>query len=192
MLYYSRGNENDNLSAEDLQQGLCAALDKLGARKKVIAVPPDMTRYHSRAGQLTCFAYEYFGDALTDILPAVGTHFPMSRAELEKMYPGVPLELFRVHNWRTDVITLGEVPADYVKQVSEGVVDYTWPAQVNKLLVEGRYDLILSIGQVVPHEVIGMANYNKNIFVGTGGVEGINKSHFLGAAYGMARIMGRA
>ncbi|MFA5783719.1 MAG: lactate racemase domain-containing protein [Phycisphaerae bacterium] len=192
MLYYSRGNENDNLSAEDLQQGLCAALDKLGARKKVIAVPPDMTRYHSRAGQLTCFAYEYFGDALTDILPAVGTHFPMSRAELEKMYPGVPLELFRVHNWRTDVITLGEVPADYVKQVSEGVVDYTWPAQVNKLLVEGRYDLILSIGQVVPHEVIGMANYNKNIFVGTGGVEGINKSHFLGAAYGMERIMGRA
>ncbi len=45
---------------------------------------------------------------------------------------------------------------------------------------------------MVPHEVIGMANYNKNIFVGTGGPEGINKSHFLGAAYGMERIMGRA
>jgi hypothetical protein len=45
---------------------------------------------------------------------------------------------------------------------------------------------------VVPHEVIGMANYTKNIFVGTGGPEGINKSHFLGAAYGMERIMGRA
>jgi nickel-dependent lactate racemase len=71
-------------------------------------------------------------------------------------------------------------------------VDYPWPAQVNKLLVDGGHDLILSIGQVVPHEVIGMANYNKNIFVGTGGSEGINKSHFLGAAYGMERIMGRA
>jgi len=44
----------------------------------------------------------------------------------------------------------------------------------------------------VPHEVSGMANYNKNIFVGTGGAEGINKSHFLGAVYGMERIMGRA
>jgi nickel-dependent lactate racemase len=103
----------------------------------------------------------------------------------------VPLELFRVHNWRDDVVTLGEVPADYVKQVSGGVVDYPWPAQVNRLLIEGGFDLILSIGQVVPHEVIGIANYNKNIFVGTGGAEGINKSHFLGAAYGMEKIMGR-
>jgi nickel-dependent lactate racemase len=45
---------------------------------------------------------------------------------------------------------------------------------------------------VVPHEVIGMANYNKNLFVGTGGTEGINKSHFLGAVYGMERLMGHA
>jgi nickel-dependent lactate racemase len=192
MLYYSRGNERDSLSADDLRQGLFAALERIGARKKVIAVPPDMTRYHSRAGELTRFALQYYGDTLTDILPAIGTHFPMSESELKKMYAGIPLELFRVHNWRNDIVTLGEVPAEYVKQVSEGAVDYPWPAQVNKLLVEGRYDLILSIGQVVPHEVIGMANYNKNIFVGTGGVEGINKSHFLGAAYGMERIMGRA
>jgi len=84
------------------------------------------------------------------------------------------------------------VPSDFIRKVTEGKIDYPWPAQVNKLLVQGRYDLILSIGQVVPHEVIGMANYNKNIFVGTGGVEGINKSHFIGAVYGMERIMGRA
>jgi nickel-dependent lactate racemase len=63
---------------------------------------------------------------------------------------------------------------------------------VDKLLAVGKYDLVLSIGQVVPHEVIGMANYNKNVFVGTGGVDVINKTHFLGAAYGMERIMGRA
>jgi nickel-dependent lactate racemase len=89
-------------------------------------------------------------------------------------------------------MTLGEVPSEYVNRVSEGKVNYAWPAQVNKLLIEGGHDLILSIGQVVPHEVIGMANYNKNIFVGTGGAEGINKSHFIGAAFGMERIMGRA
>jgi nickel-dependent lactate racemase len=52
--------------------------------------------------------------------------------------------------------------------------------------------LILSIGQVVPHEVIGMANHSKNILIGTGGREGINRSHYLGAVYGMERIMGRA
>jgi nickel-dependent lactate racemase len=90
------------------------------------------------------------------------------------------------------VVTVGLVPGEYVKEVSGGVVDYPWPAQVNRMLVEGGYDLILSLGQVVPHEVIGMASYNKNIFVGTGGAEGINKSHFIGAAYGMERIMGRA
>jgi len=104
----------------------------------------------------------------------------------------VPKNLFRVHDWRNDVVTVGTIPAEYIQQVSEGKLNYTWPAQVNKLLVEGGHDLILSLGQVVPHEVIGMANYNKNIFVGTGGAEGINKSHFIGAVYGMERIMGRA
>jgi nickel-dependent lactate racemase len=84
------------------------------------------------------------------------------------------------------------VPAEFIKKVSGGKVDYDWPAQVNKLLVEGGFDLILSIGQVVPHEVVGMANYNKNIFVGLGGPEGINKSHFIGAVCDMEKIMGRA
>jgi nickel-dependent lactate racemase len=100
--------------------------------------------------------------------------------------------LFHAHNWRKDVVTLGEVPAEFVQEQSEGRLNYTWPVQINRMLVEGGFDLILSIGQVVPHEVIGMANYNKNILVGTGGPDSINRSHFLGAVYGMERIMGRA
>jgi nickel-dependent lactate racemase len=191
MLYYARGSENDDLSSEDLQKGLNTALDAIGKRKKVLALPPDFTRYHSRAGELTSYAYQYFGTALADVLPALGTHFPMTESEIVKMFPGVPLSIFREHNWRTDIVNLGVVPSDFVKEVSGNLVDYTWPAQVNKLLVEGGHDLILSIGQIVPHEVVGMANYNKNIFIGTGGAEGINKSHFLGAVYGMERMMGR-
>ncbi|HEX9975012.1 MAG TPA: D-mannonate epimerase, partial [bacterium] len=112
--------------------------------------------------------------------------------QIAEMFPTVPQKLFRVHDWRNGFTTLGIVPADLIRTVAENSVDYDWPAQVSTRLVEGGYDLILSIGQVVPHEVSGMANYNKNIFVGTGGAEGINKSHFLGAAYGMERIMGRA
>jgi nickel-dependent lactate racemase len=192
MLYYSRGSKNDVLTATDLREGLHEALEKLGKRKKVLALPPDFTRFHSRAGELTCYAYRYYGDALADVLPALGTHFPMSEKELDRMFPGVPHSLFRVHRWRTDVVTLGEVPAEFIREVSENRVDYSWPAQVNRLLQDGGHDLILSIGQVVPHEVTGMANYNKNVLVGTGGAEGINKSHFLGAAYGMERMMGRA
>ena len=192
MLFYSRGHEKDNLSREDLKDGLCSAFDKLGAKKKVLIIPPDITRFHSRAGELTHIAWQYFGDKLTDILPSTGTHDPMTEDEIRRMYSDTPLELFRVHDWREGILTLGDVPSDFVRQVSEGKVDYSWPAQVNRLLIEGDFDLILSIGQVVPHEVVGMANYNKNIFVGTGGAEGINKSHFLGAVYGMERIMGRA
>jgi nickel-dependent lactate racemase len=116
----------------------------------------------------------------------------MTEKEIDVMFGKVPKNLFRVHDWRKGLATLGEVPSQYVREVSDGKIDYNIPIQVDRLLVEGNYDLIFSIGQVVPHEVIGMANYNKNVFVGTGGVEGINKTHFLGAAYGMERIMGRA
>ena len=192
MLYYQRGSITDALSTEDLRTGLNAAFDQLGSRNKVLAIPPDFTRFHSFAGELTQLSYQYYGSSLTDILPALGTHTGMTDGQIDKMFTGVPKDLFRVHDWRNDVVTIGEVPAEYVKKVSEGKVDYPWPAQVNKLLIDGGHDLILSIGQVVPHEVIGMANYNKNIFVGTGGSEGINKSHFIGAAYGMENIMGRA
>jgi nickel-dependent lactate racemase len=192
MLYFARGSESDVLSSADLRAGLLSALKVLGPRQKVLAIPPDFTRFHSRAGELTRYAVEYYGDRLTDILPALGTHTPMTSVQIEEMFGAVPIERFRAHDWRQGVVTLGEVPAAYVKEVSEGAVDYAWPAQVDQLLVNGGFDLILSLGQVVPHEVIGMANYNKNIFVGTGGPEGINKSHFLGAAYGMERIMGRA
>lgn len=192
MIYYSRGSANTVLTAGDMKQGLTDALNKLGSRKKVLAIPPDFTRYHSQAGMLTRLAWDYYGQSLTDILPALGTHAAMTDEEISTMFPGVPKNLFRIHDWRNDVVTVGTVPADYVAKITEDAVSYNWPAQLNKLVIHGGHDLILSIGQVVPHEVIGMANYNKNLFVGTGGAEGINKSHFVGAAYGMERLMGRA
>lgn len=197
MLYYSKGKYTESgsledLSANDLREGVVRALESLGKRKRVLVIPPDFTRYHSRAGEITEMIWQYYGDAVQAVLPAIGTHFPMTGEEISKMFGKVPARLFRNHNWRSDVLTLGRVPADFLIEVSDGRVTYDWPAQVNRLLVEGNFDLILSVGQVVPHEVIGMANHNKNIFVGTGGPEGINKSHFLGAAYGMERIMGRA
>lgn len=192
MLLYSKGSATTVLTETDIKEGLYSAFEKLGERKKILAIPPDFTRFHSRAGDITRYAYHFYKEKMTDILPALGTHFEMTEKEIREMFGDVPKELFRVHRWKEDLHTLGEVPSEFVNKVSEGKLNYTWPAQVNKLLVDGGFDLILSIGQVVPHEVIGMANYNKNIFVGTGGREGINKSHFLGAVYGMERIMGRA
>ena len=192
MLYYARGSKQDNITPEEAREALSGVFRTLGPRKRVLAIPPDFTRFNSFAGPLTEMAFDWYGDALTDVMPALGTHSPMTDAQISAMFGRVPKDRFRVHDWRHDVVTVGEVPAEYVREVSEGRVDYSWPAQVNKLLLDPSFDLILSIGQVVPHEVIGMANYTKNIFVGVGGSSGINLSHYLGATYGMERIMGRA
>jgi nickel-dependent lactate racemase len=191
-LYLATGSPDTNLSPQQLKDLLAESLAKLGERNRVLVVPPDQSREHSRAGELTRYVWEHYGDRLKAILPAIGTHTPMRPDQIAHMFAGVPAELFRVHNWRTDIETMGEVSSEYIREQSEGKLDYAWPAQVNKLLSQGGFDLILSIGQVVPHEVIGMANYTKNILVGTGGPDGINRSHYLGAVYGMERIMGHA
>ena len=184
MLYFGRGSVSDSFDAHQLRESLWSALEQLEPRRKIVAVPPDVTRIHSFAGDLTRYAWQFYGNRLTDVLPAIGTHSHMTDQQMDEMFGDVPHELFRVHDWRHGVTTLGTVPAEFIREVSEGAVDYPWPAQVDRLLVEGGHDLILSFGQVVPHEVIGMANYNKNIFVGTGGVDSIHKSHSWGPCTG--------
>src|SRR5271155_4054586 len=191
-LYCRQGSPEAELSPEVLRDLLYGVLDQLGDRRRVLVVPPDFSRFHSQAGPLTQNAYTYYGDRLACVLPALGTHTPMLPATLTRMFGDIPHSLFAVHNWRRDVITLGELPASFIQEQSGGLLDYTWPAQVNRMIPEGNFDLVLSIGQVVPHEVIGLANYNKNILVGTAGPLSIGRSHYLGAVVGMERIMGRA
>ena len=192
MLFFARGSESEVLLQQDVREALYRVFESLGCKRRVLAIPPDITRLNSLGGEITAIANDYYGDVLTDILPALGTHSPMTGQQIDAMFTGVPHGKFRVHDWRGGVEDVGEVPAEYIKEISGGKVCYPIKAQVNRLLLDPGFDLILSIGQVVPHEVVGMANYTKNIFVGVGGSEGINKSHYLGATYGMERIMGRA
>jgi nickel-dependent lactate racemase len=185
----------DNLEPKQLETELNAWLKSLPfVLRKVLLLPPDYTRFHSKAGLITQLLYQILSpEAEVNIMPALGTHMPMSENEKRKMFGDtIPKERFIDHDWRNGVIVVGKVPADYVADVSGGLVNYPIDIAVNKCLLDPSYDLIVSIGQVVPHEVVGMANYNKNIFVGCGGKDMINRSHFLGAAYGMERMMGRA
>jgi nickel-dependent lactate racemase len=191
-LFCAVGSEKTDLTSEQLNEFLSESFAKLGARSSVLAIPPDITRLHSQAGVLTRMAWKHYGDRFKAVLPALGTHAPLRPDQLTHLFADMPHDLFHVHNWRTDIETVGEVPSEFIREQSEGKLNFPWPAQVNRMLLHGGFDLILSIGQVVPHEVIGMANYNKNILVGTGGREGINRSHYLGAVYGLERIMGRA
>jgi nickel-dependent lactate racemase len=190
MLYYSKGSPEEIITAEELNKALRAVTEAFSSRKKILILPPDITRAHSGAGLITEQLWHLFGERIKDILPALGTHVPMEKEEITRMYGDVPHSLFREHNWRTDISEMGRIPGEFVSEVTGGRLNFDYPVQVNKLLASGGHDLIFSVGQVVPHEVTGMANYNKNIFVGCGGSEAINKSHFIGAVHGIEKILG--
>jgi nickel-dependent lactate racemase len=161
--------------------------------KKVLILPPDHTRLNSQAGPITAIAYEWLTarGVRVNILPTLGTHNAMTEKQLRMMFGDtIPLSAFKVHDWRNGIVRCGEVPGKMLAELSGGKVNYSVGVEVNKMLFDG-YDLILSVGQVVPHEVVGMANYTKNIVVGAGGSDIINKSHFLGAVCNMETILGR-
>ena len=156
--------------------------------KKVLIIPPDFTRQHSNAGFITNVLYHTLRSrgCQVDILLAQGTHEDISREQFLMMYGDmIP------HRWREDTVSIGTVPSSYVKEVTESLWSDELTVEVNKRVLDPSYDLILSVGQVVPHEVIGMANHSKNIFVGVGGHEMINKSHMIGAVLGLEQIMGK-
>ena len=193
--YIAHGGKASIITTEEKRALLQEALLKLGGiPKKILVIPPDITRLHSNAGELTRILYELWDAAngtTFDILPAIGTHAPMTEPQIAEMYGDLSKATYHVHHWRTGLYHFGEVPSEFIHEVSEGKLDYSIPVAVNRHLVEGDYELIISVGQVIPHEVIGIANGFKNVLVGAGGVEMINKSHFLGAVDGMERLMGR-
>jgi len=191
--FAERSGETLALSRQDKEALLRQAIEKIGRPlRKVLILPPDFTRFNSNAGELTAILYGMLAPrAQVDIMPALGTHFAMTEKEIRAMFgPDIPMDRFFEHDWRHGVKHVGDVPGAMIRDWSEGKVDYSVSVLTNRRLFDG-YDLILSVGQIVPHEVVGMANYTKNIMVGVGGPDMINKSHFLGAVYNMERMMGR-
>ena len=187
-----RAEQETGLTDETIEAALKESL-KGRQLKKVLIIPPDFTRYHSNAGLITQIYYRLLTQRgiEVDILPALGTHAPVSRSQWENMYAGIPYEAMIIHDWRHDVIRLGEVPAEYLTQITDGIWKDPVSVEINRLIMDESYDLIISPGQVVPHEVVGMSNHAKNLFVGVGGSDMINKSHMVGATYGLERMMGR-
>ena len=188
--------EQDVISRQQLEEMIGQMLAQFPDLRKVLIIPPDYTRCYSYAGIITQIIYrmleeKYEGGIQVDVMPALGTHMPMSEEEMDKFFgDAVPRDRILVHHWQTDTVVLGYVPAEVCAEISEGLFPEKIDVEVNHLLVDGGYDVIFSVGQVVPHEVVGMANYSKNIFVGTGGREMINKSHMLSAICGMEKALG--
>lgn len=191
MMYFAQGSPQTALTSEDLRNALESAVAKLGKKDNALIVPPDITRMPSRAGELTRYAVACGNLNVTKIIPALGTHLPMKHDELHTMFGDVSQELFVNHHWREGCVKKGTLSSEYIREVSDGIVDFDVTIEFSRILFEKPYDAIISISQVVPHEVAGMAGYTKNLVVGLGGIENIHMTHFLGAAYGMERIMGR-
>lgn len=188
--YYDRNDAG--LTREELREALIRSLEGR-TLKKVLLIPPDFTRLHSNAGLITNIYYHTLRErgCEVDILPALGTHLPVTQEEAAVMFGDIPYEKFLVHNWRTDVTQLGQIPSEFLQEATEGIWNEPISVEVNRKVMDPSYDLIISIGQVVPHEVVGMANHSKNLLVGVGGSELINKSHLIGAVYGLERMMGK-
>ena len=184
---------SDEEIAKLLERALADWESRRGVVRNALVIPPDFTRFHSNAGFITQVFYRLLTakGANVDVLPALGTHVPVSESQWKTMFGDIPYGKMLVHNWRTDVVRLGEVPAAEVERISGGLWKDPVSVEVNRRLMDDKYDLIVSPGQVVPHEVIGMANHAKNIFVGIGGSDMINKSHMIGAVCGMEKAMGR-
>ncbi|MFH0761325.1 MAG: lactate racemase domain-containing protein [Bacteroidota bacterium] len=191
MMYFAEGKADTTISLSRISELTDSMLGKLGKLDRVLLLPPDFTRYHSFAGEITCLLYEKLKTrGHVEIMPAVGTHTAMTGEEISIMFPGIPHEHFIRHDWQKDVIVMGTIPPAVTSELTGGLVDWPVNCEINRILVEGNWDQIISIGQLMPHELIGIANHNKNIMVGTGGKDIIGKTHMIGALYGTEKMMG--
>lgn len=191
--YFAVGSPTTEIDTARLAELLEDLVAQLSPMKRVLLLPPDFTRFHSGAGEITAWLYHRLkAEADVWLLPAIGTHVPVSAPQLDRMFPGVPHDRVIVHDWRNGLARLGAVPGERIEQLSGGRLHYEVPCEINRTLVDPSWDRIISVGQLVPHEVIGIANHNKNVFVGTGGKPTIDRSHYLGAVCGMEAVMGRA
>ena len=159
--------------------------------KRVLLLPPDITRAHSGAGRLTELLYNQFsGEADVHVIPTLGQHVPHTEEENRHMFGAIPNDRIHAHDWRDGSVQVGEIPAAFVKEKTGGAADWPIPIVLNRMLMEQSWDLIINVGHVVPHEVLGFANHNKNYFIGLAGKDLICASHMASASYGIENNLG--
>ncbi|MCE9526200.1 MAG: lactate racemase domain-containing protein [Planctomycetales bacterium] len=159
--------------------------------RRVLLLPPDITRMHSGAGWITEYLYHLLKDSCdVHVIPTLGQHEPHTPEQNRQMFGSIPNERIHAHDWRDGCVKVGELSADYVKQVTGGVADWPFPIVLNRMLMEEKWDLVINIGHVVPHEVLGFANHNKNYFIGLGGKDLICAAHMAAACCGIENNLG--
>lgn len=190
-MFYTE-NLDTPLSESEWKNTLGTWIRQVQPGEKILILPPDITRCYSYAGKITAYLYEKLSETCRiRIMPAVGTHRQMTRKEQEEFFGPIPENSFLCHDWRNDTEDICVVPEEKVSEITGGKYKKAITAELNRHLLSGEFDRIVSVGQVVPHEVVGMANYTKNLLVGVGGRDMINQSHMISAICGIETIMGR-
>lgn len=183
------------VSEQQIEQAVSRLLAEARTRinrdlKRVLLLPPDLTRAHSGAGRITELLYIKLPDAHVEVIPTLGQHIPHTEAENKWMFGSIPEDHIFAHDWRNGCTRVGVIPAALVAETTAGVADWEIPVGLNSKLMNEPWDLIINIGHVVPHEVLGFANHNKNYYIGLGGKDTICASHIAAAVYGIERNLG--
>ena len=186
----------DSIPRAEVEAACRRLLDEVSARlkpnlRRVLLLPPDLTRAHSGAGWITETIYNLLPKTCdVHVIPTLGQHVPHTEAENKWMFGSIPHEKIHAHDWRNGVTRVGKIPAERVAESTGGKADWEIPIDLNRSLMEEPWDLIINIGHVVPHEVLGFANHNKNYFIGLGGKETICASHIAAGVYGIENNLG--
>jgi nickel-dependent lactate racemase len=173
-------------SAEEVRRRICEN------PKRVLLLPPDITRAHSGAGYITERLFQIFTNAGAEVhvIPTLGQHIPHTPEQNRWMFGSIPEDRIHAHDYKNGSRIIGEVPAEFVKRVTDGIVDWPMPVAINTMLLDGDWDLIINVGHVVPHEVLGFANHNKNYIIGLGGKATLCASHMMAACCGIENNLG--
>ena len=189
----------DAIPEEQIKQAAIQLVNEAQSRiaprlDRVLLLPPDLTRAHSGVGKITEWVYEEVmrrnPEAYVRVIPTLGQHLPHTEAENKWMFGPIPNEIILRHDWRNGVSHVGTIPASLVEETTGGVAGWEIPVDLNSTLMNEPWDLIVNLGHVVPHEVLGFANHNKNYFIGLGGKETICASHIAAAVYGIENNLG--
>jgi len=195
------GSPEADLLPHELHAILEQALLTIGPDARVLAIISDKTR-DDNTDILFPFAAEILAArnvAQFDALVAQGTHMPMTEAEKRvkiglsdgQAVPG-PDHIYD-HQWNSpeELVTLGELSADRVTELTDGLITNAVTVNLNRLLGPGIYDTVLVFGATVPHEVAGFAGGAKYFFPGVAGPDLTHATHWLGALASIENVIGR-
>ncbi len=192
------GSPDRYLSADDVRRIVAMAFASASVDgRRVLVIIPDGTRTMPMPLMFEVLDETLGGRvAALDYLVALGTHQPMSDAQLGKLV-GRPVADGRAgrshifnHRWEDPAtfVAIGAIPAQEVAEMTGGLMAEQVPVALNGLVLE--YDHLVVCGPVFPHEVAGFSGGNKYFFPGVAGPDIINFTHWLGALITNYHVIG--